>query len=1133
MLATTDLPAYYTYVPAEGGLRLRYSADPAAKRPAPNSAVGVVQDDPRLHRRPLFPPARKRLLWNETDTQKIQRCAFRPIVLAYMAPRFILDMYTAGGLCGHLLIGLATEGESKWLHEWSDVDVSYVYGRMEYTLRDPAFPGVEVALTVAPLADSVGLVANCEVRGLTGDASLVWMYGGASAFFTNYSFSAAEFVFTEDKSDKDDLTVSDGAFTLHRAFDKADSYLQSSEAINRYLPDWEVSIRGGSRPEGEIGLGDPNAVLQSPTALLKTVDWQNGASGRDKVAVGRIALSPGSAGGSIVIGAGGDIEQAIGNPGAAYQASLARDKEIADRVVTRTPDPYLDAANTMMAYLNEGTWGDCAILHGAWSWRNPYLGWRGWYGPDCYGWTDRIRASILNHIALSVVQSGPDEGSLGSMLYEPTGVFYNMSEVFTDHVRHYLDYTNDLEITRKVFPILEGVVQWEDRRLRPGPEPLYESALNTWISDSHWYIRGQCVQASAYMLGAWTHLAKLAARLGKDPEPYARRAAEIREALQSNLWLKREGVYAEYRDTLGNRLLHPDPELPTIYHSAEFGACDPMQIYQMCHWAETHLKIEPAPGGAVQYWSSNWFPNRGRSYTHSTYEMAYAEEFNFALTNYLAGREEVAYSLLRGGLCGIFNGMTPGGLSCHSQIDGRQRFNDEFADAISMWARMVMEGTFGIAVNRPEGVVELTPQLPSGWPGASIRTPHFAYELKRGMGSVAIDWRSPVATGVRLRLPLRAAAITSVLVDEAPTAYDLEAGFGLAWLTVAIPEGTSGTVAVEYVAAPDVAAPAITVREGDAFTQALPGRATTWADPQGLFSGLRLTDGSLSGMTAGAPGPGLLFLTDEAAACPVWTPVSVVITPAHPVARRLWQAPQVADKSRWVPVDVSAVYNAEGQMAVLERVMRESVGPALPASQIGFGYRNSHYAGNYVVENMKPDDAAWRAKIGPDGIGWTTDGIPFRSPKQGPNMGIVTLAAIYPAKLTFPVNEAGGSLYLMLTGITFAVQSHVVNLRVTLHYADGGAEVHDLVNPFDIGDCWATSTGRCHDTAATGFENLGGRRGPSGSSEVADLTVPIEIDTEANLVRFDLRPGQTLASVEIEAIANDVIWGVMGATLLR
>ena len=103
--------------------------------------------------------------------------------------------------------------------------------------------------------------------------------------------------------------------------------------------------------------------------------------------------------------------------------------------------------------------------------------------------------------------------------------------------------------------------------------------------------------------------------------------------------------------------------------------------------------------------------------------------------------------------------------------------------------------------------------------------------------------------------------------------------------------------------------------------------------------------------------------------------------------------------------------------------------------------------------------------------------------------------------------------------------------RVTLRYEDGHSEPVELVNPMGIGDCW--NQYRYHDTAANGFENLGGRSGSAGSAAVADLTQPVAVDTEAHLVALELRPGTALRELVLEAVANDVIFGLMGATILK
>jgi hypothetical protein len=808
------------YRPIDGGFEITLTADPAVPRPATGSQIGVVDtarsvfgvghaiagppggDNPRLHRRPLYPPADKALLWDAAEREKLVLFGFRPLVVAYNEPRFLFDLHSAGGLSGHLIVGLVKEdGTGKWLHEWPEITVRYVQGRMCYRLSDPSFPGVNVSLEAAALSDSVGVILKVSVEGLPKDTRLVWAYGGASAFFTNYAMNAPAFSFSPAQCAKDRIELSERQFTLTRAYAKPDVVLNEPFAAARYLDEWKLKISGGSSWKEKFGWGAPEAFAQSPAELMATAEWSCGAQ-ENRVALQRVTLPEGSAEGYIVVGAGGNIADAIQHPADAWTAALARNKAIAGRVTVQTPDPYLNAAATMMAFATDGTWGDSTVMHGAWSWRFGYLGWRGWYGSNCYGWTDRIKRAIQNQVKHGLITKGDDAGAISSLLDTPGGVFYNMNEVFLDQVRQYFDYTNDLDLMREIFPVLKGVLAWEDRRLQPFNADLYENSLNTWISDSHWYIGGQCTQASAYMLGANNFLADVAGRIGEDPAPFRDKAARIRAAMQQKLWMADKGVFAEYIDTRGAGLRHEEPELPTIYHAAEFGAADPAQIGQMLDWAHARLKWESTPGGGKLAWSSNWYPNSGRLYTHSTHEMAYAEELNFALTHYLAGRANEAYALIRASLCGIYNGPTPGGLSCHSTKDGRQRANDEFSDAISMWGRALTEGLFGIVPHLPDGYIAVTPQFPSGWPEASIHSPLLTYRWKRDGDSITITWDSVKELPLWFRIPLRTANDEVVFSGRTPAVKTpFETVNGLTWVSFKTEATHDGELTLRYTPA--------------------------------------------------------------------------------------------------------------------------------------------------------------------------------------------------------------------------------------------------------------------------------------------------------------------------------------------
>jgi hypothetical protein len=1074
------------YTPACGGWQLRISADTTAPRPAPESAMGVVDGDGRQHRRPLYPPADRSLIWTSQQLDKMPRSSFRPLVIAYNAPRFLLDCHAGGGALGHLYLGVTRGAASKWLHDWSDIAVRYVDGRMEYVLSDPAFPGLTITLAAAPLAHSVGLIVKVGIAGdAPGQPTITWAYGGAAAFFSNYDMGAKQWTFAPEQCAKDRLRARAGSFELRRTFDASDVITREVFSVFHKLPEWEAVIQGGSGGAARTGTSDPGRMTSTPAALSEVANWNADTEEPARVAVGELGDSD-----FVVVGVGGDIADALQNPRAAWEAALARNQSIAERVVVDSPDPCLNAAATMMAFATEGTWGDIATVHGGWSWRFAYLGWRTGYGPVCYGWPERTGKYIRQHATMGVVKDGDDAGGIGSMLeYEP-GVFYNMNEVFFDHVRQYFDYTNDLELMREIFPVLEGVLAWESRRLQPDNQGLYESALNTWISDSHWYTRGQCTQASAYMLNAYRFVADLAARLGKDPQPFQQQAERIGQAMQDKLWMKQEGVFAEYLDTRGNRLLHPEPELATIYHAAEFGAADPAQIRQMLHWVDAHLRTDRTPNGGTIVWSSNWYPNRGRTYTHSTYEVAYGEELNLALTNYLAGRADQGYDLIRATFCGIFNGPTPGGLSCHAFSDGRQRANDEFADAISMWDRAVVEGLFGIVPKRPQGRIEVTPQFPQQWPRAAIQTPQFTYELVRTTGRLCVTFKSPQPLPIRFRFPLRLATVNAATIDGKPIQPEIAAaGDDLNWVICEVPALAAGTLEVRYTESPTVTGERDSVRTGPALAEPL---AQSLAQPV-----------------------------------------------AQPVARArgsaVWKLPEAGDHdlSRWTTLDLTGVFN-DAVIDVPAHVLAKSPPPAPPASQVNFNYWKDHFTDTHHGGRIEMlSDEAWRAKVGPDGIAWTRDGIPFKSAKAGNNIAMVSVTAGYEPKVSFPAHVSGTRLYLMISGATFPAQSHVTNVRVTLHYADGTSSHADLVSPFGIGDCWTTWCGRYHDTAANGFENLGGRHGVAGSADVPDMTQPVDTDTEAHLVPLDLKPNVELSSVEFEAVANDVFFGIMGATVLH
>ena len=59
--------------------------------------------------------------------------------------------------------------------------------------------------------------------------------------------------------------------------------------------------------------------------------------------------------------------------------------------------------------------------------------------------------------------------------------------------------------------------------------------------------------------------------------------------MNSTLWISEKGVYAEWKDVLGLKLLHPEPELGSIYLPIDYDIADQFQAYQLLRFTEWGL----------------------------------------------------------------------------------------------------------------------------------------------------------------------------------------------------------------------------------------------------------------------------------------------------------------------------------------------------------------------------------------------------------------------------------------------------------------------------------------------------------------------------------------------------------------
>jgi hypothetical protein len=923
------------------------------------------------------------------------------------------------------------------------------------------------------------------------------------------------------------------------------------------------------------------------------------------------------------------LEELAAQPAQTFDKSVEFYRALAKRVQVRTPDPYFDLAVEAMVIANDGMWIPPSFVHGALSWMQHYVGWRIAYGSEVLGWHDRVRSHILASAARQV-QSGDNRGAIPHMLEAPGDVFYNMNEIYLDDIYYHYLWTGDRGLLASLLPVIQGVLSWEKRRLDPDDNALYENCLNTWISDSHWYSGGDCSQASSYMFRGYQLAAEAAEAAGADPKLFRQEAERIRTAMNNKLWLASSGHYAEFIDHLGLKRIHTEPELPTIYHPIDFGVTDQFQAYQMLRFTETNLRSETAiPNGGRLVWSSNWAPNYDRHYTHSTYDLVFAENMNLAIAYYRAGQFDKAYELVKGVYASMYQGGIPGGLSCHAYSNGQQRANEEFGDAISMFSRTAVEGVFGILPEMQHRIIHISPGYPNNWKDAYISTPDLNYRFQKTESGIAIDVQTTQPVRIHYRVPLRDASPEDVSVNGSQAEARIDAGIGSPFLDVTGPSTTRSSLRVKIRPWGGTLRFQPVVVTGARFTIDSDGAPLREVkDPQAVLQEAKLTARSLEGTVANKPGPHTLFVLIGDGKESAWKPVDVEVRPPVDILNpgldlssgactfvlrnnmattmrakgtALWAGKTTQLRAEILPY-IGQEFRAQGDMAALLlgknllkivglptanavttevlywpevplRASREMEWKTLRLDKFYNGSLStvlSHqfwtsetdypYAvcRDYMLEHLvgdrsgRPNDNLLRSRVNAAGVFLTHVGIPFAERAVGNNVVILSRWKEFPDHISVPVQEVARKVYLLISGVTFPMQSQIANVRVVVNYAEGGKSSLDLVNPDNFDSGWRGFYGGNYHYAANGMEVIGS--GPPEEKDDEAKTMPIArpgtilaeqgvlepLDyskwtsaTHADIVDVDCDPSRKIQDVVITVLSNEIIAAVHGITLLK
>jgi hypothetical protein len=771
---------------------------------------------------------------------------------------------------------------------------------------------------------------------------------------------------------------------------------------------------------------------------------------------------------------------------------------------------------------------------------------------------------------------------------------YDMQQVYIDQLLWHFLWTGDERFILEMWPTLVAHLEWEKRCFDPDDDGLYENLANTFISDAHHYSGGACTQASAYNYRANLIAARLARLVGENPEPFEREARKILAAMNRVLWMPDRGWFAEYRDLLGLQRLHPSAELPSVYHPIDSFVPDPFQAWQMLRYVDTAIEHIPVEGNAAMLWSSNWVPFIWSVRDVCGVEVAHTALAYWQAGRPEKAYDLWRGAIIDSMFCCRAPGACIGTSELDGHMTG---LCTDFADTVGMYARTLVEGLFGIVPDALDGELLIRPGLPSDWPSASIDTPDAGYTYRRQGPVEAFLVRAKFRRPMRLRLQVgaRAVEIAQVTVNGQRASWKSLASTGRPSVEILAPNADGAKIEIRWAGAEPARAqcPAV-VGAGEAFTaRVAAAQLREIRDPQKALANPACEASALRARAAGSPGHRTVFARVEQGRLSWWMPIEFEIRPpleicdaradheggtarftirnntdravnaqatascgtasqavplqlaprstsstvrmpvrglvpgTNPIVVNLGQGREVCgalvDWDKNDPalagsldcVDLSKRFN-DRVSEIFKHDYRAPRSPYCSMQMPLHGYGDWCYCGKQVP---KIDDSALRAAAKTAGRFVSPQGIPFATPGPGttPNVVFTSRWENFPAEATIPLAGRARHAWFLVVGSTHPMHSQFDNGEIIVTYDDGPADRLALTNP----TTWWPIEGD-YQVAIDGF-SIPGPHPPRidlGSGRATILDLP-------------LRPDRPLRSLTVRCLANEVVVGLMSATLLR
>jgi hypothetical protein len=1139
-------------------------------------------------------------------------------------PEFAMYM---PGMGGNLKFGLINGKDSKWITEASKIDTRYVLGTMQYEIQDAILGSGKLFVNVMALKEKEGFIVKIYGENVSKKVNLIWAYGGA----TGKKFSR----------DGDIGADPESVFYLHPDYCTNNKYtLKKQSFLLEYGSETNKQKTGNNKslmgyfPNSDVKLANPNQQKRPLELYSSNPQNLHLITGKNTISKNELFW----------LFTSEDLKSDVSQKGLSqlYDKSVQETHLLANRVKVTTPDPYINTLGSALSIAADGIWESPAYLHGAIAWRMFLNAWRGAYTADPLGWHDRAKTHFTSYSNSQVTapENGPivldtllnfarQKEVLGTSMFSSGYIsrnpnrntvahHYDMNLVFFDQMLRHFKWTGDTSFMKEMWPTIQRHLNWEKRNFDPDNDGLYDAYATIWASDALQYSGGGVIHSSAYNFYANKTVAEVAKKIQQDENPFIKEADKILKASKDQLWIPKKGIFAEFKDALGNRLVHDVPGVWSIYHTIDSELSNPFENYQMLSYVNNQIPHIPISAEGLDKTdlytisTTNWQP-----YTWSINNVALAEQLHTSLAFWQGGQSEKAFKMWESALVeSMYLGASPGGFQQLMYQDAiRGELYRDFADPIGMASRTLVEGLFGIQPDALEGVLTIQPGFPAKWNQAALDIPDVSIAFKRENKTDSYLIKNQFAAKMNLKLIVNAPfdGIQDIIVNgKSVTWKNISESIGVPKIAIEVPYNTAYDVKINWEG--DILEhikPVTSLTAGESFSiTTAKAEIVSVYDPQSVLSEVSKTNKSYQAIAYGNKFK-TFFIQLKQGDLVWWQPVDVDLKPKieSEIVQLKNNSVEIALKNNSEnKIEGNVVFEASAkdtqQKIILNGNQKETL--VIPFEKLVPGtnkfsvkadsntikevtftswdipFNNSkkqetvllssffnskvtdvfnekylsprpqtvtlqlptNGIGNWCYPNVsvKLDDSGLRQKAKLTGEITTPEGIVFKTPSDEHSKNIVFTSQWdnFPKSVNIPLKGKASHIYFMVAGTTNPMQSRIVNGEIEVNYTDGTSEILQLKNPENW---WPIEQDYFVDGLAFTTDAPKPPRVYLKSGEVSrtfkDFTSikgfsNFGIDGGAGtILDLPLDENKILKSLTVKTIANDVVIGLMSATLIR